>query len=205
MDRRRRPEPGPWQANGSTTEKIADMSASWLLIRVELVSGNGQRFWPRPGRIFLASPRHTFAHLADAIDSAFSRWDRAHLHQFFLDNGQVIGFPDDEDDPLEEQLNGGQTMLAHLESGAPFVYEFDFGDSWLHLCQREPEPADPEDLLGVTPTAPTAYWGWGTIPDQYGRRWADDDSTGDPPHDPGITDLPAIGPWQHHQNRPSSR
>ena len=27
----------------------------------------------------------------------------------------------------------------------------------------------------IRPDAPVPYWGWGSIPDQYGRRWADDD------------------------------
>lgn len=29
-----------------------------------------------------------------------------------------------------------------------------------------------------------AYWGWGAIPDQYGRRWADDDGEGRTPRRP---------------------
>lgn len=170
-----------------------------MSIRVELVSGKGQRFWPRPGRIFLASPNHTFAQLADAIDTAFGRWDRAHLHQFFLDDRQMIGFPDDEEDPPDDQLDGRRTTLARLAAGEQFVYEFDFGDSWLHLCQRESDSSDPEDVLGVTLAHPTACWGWGQLPDQYGRRWPDDDGAGPAPVDPGDTDLPAIGPWQHRR------
>ena len=184
----------------SVTENMPRMSESWLSIRVELVSGNGHRFWPRPGRILLASPRHTFAQLADTIDTAFGRWDRAHLHQFFLDDGHVIGFPDDEDDAPEDQLDGAQTMLARLKHGEPFVYEFDFGDSWLHLCQPEPDSSDPEDIFGLIPVSPAPCWGWGELPDQYGRRWSDDDGTGPQPDDPEGTDLPAIGPWQHHRS-----
>jgi len=171
------------------------MSESWMSIRVELVSGNAQRYWPRPGRIFLASPRHTFAQLAEAVDDAYGRWDRGHLHQFFLNDGTLIG-PPDEDAPAE-QLDGQQTMLARLEPGTPFVYEFDLGDSWLHLCHREPGPVDPDDVLGITPAKPTTCWGWGQLPDQYGRRWSNDDGIGPAPADPGDTDLPAIGPWQH--------
>jgi len=37
--------------------------------------------------------------------------------------------------------------------------------------------------------------GWGTIPDQCGRRWADDDSEHDEPPNPGLTDLPPLQPW----------
>lgn len=34
------------------------------------------------------------------------------------------------------------------------------------------------EVLGVLPDQPMPYWGWGAIPDQYGRRWADDDGEG---------------------------
>lgn len=33
---------------------------------------------------------------------------------------------------------------------------------------------DPIEVVGIRSDVPVPYWGWGTIPDQYGRRWADD-------------------------------
>jgi hypothetical protein len=60
------------------------MSRTWLSIRVDLIEGCGEHLWPRPGRTFAASRTHTFAQLADAIDDAFARWDRSHLHEFEL-------------------------------------------------------------------------------------------------------------------------
>jgi hypothetical protein len=57
---------------------------SWLSIRVELIQGGGRTLWPRPGRVFAAARSHTFLQLADAIDTAFARWDRAHLSLFEL-------------------------------------------------------------------------------------------------------------------------
>lgn len=60
------------------------MPRTWLSIHVELVAGHGDRLWPRPGRISAAARSHTFRQLATAIDTAFARWDRAHLHQFTL-------------------------------------------------------------------------------------------------------------------------
>lgn len=39
---------------------------------------------------------------------------------------------------------------------------------------------DPLDALGIATDRPTPYWGWGTIPDQYGRLWRDDDGEADP-------------------------
>jgi hypothetical protein len=61
-----------------------------LAITVELVSG-GQRgdLWPRPGPVLIASRSATFEQLAEAIDDAFARWDRNHLHEFMLADGAV--------------------------------------------------------------------------------------------------------------------
>jgi hypothetical protein len=50
-----------------------------LSLRVDLIEGHGEEYWPRPGRIFAAARSHTFKQLADAIDDAFARWDRSHL------------------------------------------------------------------------------------------------------------------------------
>lgn len=66
------------------------MARTWLSIRVELVSGMGAAFWPRPGRIFAAAGRHTFADLARAVDTAFARWDHAHLNMFTLDDDTEV-------------------------------------------------------------------------------------------------------------------
>ncbi len=60
------------------------MARTWLSIRVDLISGGDTDCWPRPGRIFAAARSHTFAQLATAIDDAFARWDRSHLHMFTL-------------------------------------------------------------------------------------------------------------------------
>src|SRR5712691_6200625 len=78
---------------------------TWLSIRVELVEGRGERYWPRPGRLFAAAPSHSYAQLATAIDDAFARWDRSHLHEFELADGARIGTLDpdtDDDDVLDE-------------------------------------------------------------------------------------------------------
>ena len=59
--------------------------ADWWSVRVELLAGGiAGRLWPRPGRIFAVAPFHTFHVFAEAIDDAFARWDRSHLHQFEL-------------------------------------------------------------------------------------------------------------------------
>jgi hypothetical protein len=171
------------------------MSRSWLSIRVDLIGGGGQDLWPRPGRILAAARSHTFAQLATAIDDAFARWDRAHLHQFDLTDGVRIGRPD-WDDEAENLLDGPRTTLARLKNDEQFVYEFDFGDSWTHLCTVGPTRIDPIELLGIVPDQPLPYWGWGDIPDQYGRRWDGDDGEelSLPGPDPELIDLPPLRP-----------
>jgi len=143
-----------------------------------------------------AARRHTFSELATAIDDAFARWDRAHLHQFWLADGTRIARPDWEDEPCDQAHDGRRLTLGRLKPGERFAYEFDFGDSWLHLCTVGERRIDPEDRLGIVPACPMPYWGWGAIPDQYGRRWDGDDGESQPPADTKGTDLPAIGPWQ---------
>ena len=175
------------------------MPRTWLSIRVELVEGRGHTFWPRPGRIFAAARTHTFADLAVAIDDSFARWDRAHLHQFNLADGTRIARPDWEDEP--HGLDGRQIKLSRLAPGEQFAYEFDFGDSWTHLCTVADARIDPLEQLGVTPARPLPYWGWGDIPDQYGRRWDEDDGESRPPRDPGIEALPPLLPWWGPRHR----
>jgi len=173
------------------------VSSTWLSIRVDLVEGHGDDLWPRPGRIFAAGRSHTFNQLATAIDDAFARWDRNHLHQFHLADGHRVGEPDpewdDEDSPV---LDGRRLALGRLKAGEQFVYEFDFGDSWLHLCTVGPQRINPAKQLGIVPDRPLPYWGWGTIPDQYGRGWDGDDGESPKPKNPKGSDLPSIGPWQ---------
>src|SRR5689334_5760102 len=109
------------------------MSRSWISVRVELVGGGGRELWPRPGRTFVASRTHTFAQLATAIDDAFARWDRSHLYEFEFADGRRVGRPDGEDED-EELLDGAELTLSSLRKGEQFVYTFDLGDNWEHLC-----------------------------------------------------------------------
>jgi hypothetical protein len=173
------------------------MTRTWLSIQVELVEGHGERYWPRPGRIFAASRAHSFAQLADAIDTAFARWDRSHLHEFTLADETRLTTPFEGWDDAGEAnvLDDRHTKLSRLALGERFVYVFDFGDDWTHLCTVAEKRIDPLEELGIMPRAPLAYWGWGDIPDQYRRRWADDDGESDPPPDSGLSDLPPLRPW----------
>jgi hypothetical protein len=182
------------------------MARTWLSIRVELVEGRGERLWPRPGRIFAAARSHTFAQLAEAIDDGFARWDRSHLHEFKLADGTRLTTPyDEEEDDVPREEDDRRAKLSRLQPGEQFLYVFDLGDGWAHLCTVEPERIDPLDDLGIVPSLPLPYIGWGSIPDQYGRRWADDDGESPVPADPGHADLPPLQPsWgKVNPGRPS--
>jgi len=164
----------------------------WLSIRVELVEGRGANYWPRPGRLVAAAPIHSFAQLATTIDSAFARWDISHIHQFELADSTKIGRPDPDSD--DDVVDERRERLSRLRFGQQFVYVFDFGDYWAHLCTVGDLGVDPQEVLGLMPTAPMPYFGWGSIPDQYGRAWEREDGTIAISRDPELTDLPPLQP-----------
>jgi hypothetical protein len=56
-----------------------------------------------------------------------------------------------------------------LRPGFAFEYVFDLGDDWRHACEVQGTDVDPEEEYGVSPDQPVPIWGWGSIPDQYGR------------------------------------
>ena len=168
------------------------MARTWLSVTVELLGGRGEELWPWPGRIFAVGPSHTFLDLADAINAGFGRWDRAHLLMFTLPDGRVVT---DESTGVElaESAGGPISVALNIESakvatvlkpGAEFQFTFDLGDEWTHRCVVAETKIDPVEVLGVRPDTPLPYGGWGSIPDQYGRRWASDDGEGRPPQRP---------------------
>jgi hypothetical protein len=166
------------------------VARDWLSIRVDLIGGRGEYLWPRPGREFAAARSHSFAQLADAINTAFARWDRAHLYQFVTADGRVIGQPE-FDDFGDEMVDAANAKLGTLALGERFAFEFDLGDGWTHLCTVGDERIDPLDALGITPREPLPFFGWGAIPDQYGRESSD----GDAGEDPELRDLPPLIQW----------
>lgn len=159
------------------------MPRTWLTVTVELLGGRGEELWPRPGRDFAVGPSHTFMDLATAINEALARWDLAHLSMFTLADGRVIT---DKETGAELAGSIGGPILAPIditvakiartvEPGAEFQFTFDLGDRWTHRCVVKEAKLDPIEVLGIRPAVPLPYWGWGSIPDQYGRRWATDD------------------------------
>ncbi len=121
----------------------------------------------------LVGPMHTFKDLAHSIDAAFARWDLAHLHEYELADGRRIGYPDDEFDmPVIDHET--LTVASCANEGDEFAYVFDLGDDWRHRCLVDAIDVDPKEAYGVIPGKPVPIWGWGWIPDQYGRRWDGD-------------------------------
>jgi pRiA4b ORF-3-like protein len=171
------------------------MARTWLSIQVELVEGHGEECWPRPGRVFAAARGHTFKQLADAIDDAFARWDRSHLQEFTLTGKTRLCHPD-PDFQIEVGITEDyeRAKLSRLHPGEQFVYVFDLGDDWAHLCTVGTDRIDPVEALGILPGKPLPYWGWGDLPDQYRRRWDSDDGASPRRDNPGLADLPPLRP-----------
>ena len=136
-------------------------------------------FDPPPGRIMLVGPEHTFMDLAKAIDLAFARWDLSHLHEFEFPDGRRYGIPDD--DYNQDVIDYAKVRVGkQVRKGDGFAYVFDFGDNWQHRCQVKATNQDPEEVAGIVPDEPIPVWGWGWIPDQYGRRTEDDTGEEEP-------------------------
>jgi Plasmid pRiA4b ORF-3-like protein len=146
--------------------------AGWMTVHVELVSGQGTDLDSRPGRVFVAGPHNTFGDLAVAINLHFARWDLAHLHLFRLNDGREIGYPDPEfPEWLDEEA---VTLSEAVTEGEQFEYVFDFGDEWTHECRIEEVGLDATKMFDEEPAVPVPIWGWGSMPDQYGRQTEND-------------------------------
>ena len=178
---------------------------------VELIGGRGEELWPWPGRVFAVGPSHTFLHLTEAINDAFGRWDRAHVSMFTLADGQVITdvstgveMAESAGGPISAPLDIESAMVGRVvEPGAEFQFTFDLGDQWTHRCVVAEEKIDPVEALGVRPDTPLPYWGWGTIPDQYGRRWASDDGESRLPRRPSQPHPMLLHEWPARTHLPA--
>jgi hypothetical protein len=155
-----------------------------IVVRVELTSGRGNRFDPPPGRELLVFNHHSFRQLALAIDLAFGRWDLSHLHAFDVPGrDRRLGFAFEADDGEEDDSRVRPGRI--LKRGDTFRYEFDYGDSWIHDCTVTAVRVSERDMLGdgslPLPDLPVVTFGWGSLPDQYGRSgaWSDDETETD--------------------------
>ena len=98
-------------------------------------------------------------------------WTDSHLHQFIID-GLYYGVPDQDDwEEVHDERRFTLRQVAPGEKGK-FVYEYDFGDDWLHeivveqllppesgvkypLCVKGKRACPPEDVGGM--------WGYATF------------------------------------------
>lgn len=148
----------------------------WLVLRVVLQSQADEDPADGPGRDLLVRTSHSFAELATAIDRAFARWDLSHLHEFRFADGRRIGMADtDEFGDREEELDEREETLgmANLTVGDSFEYVFDLGAGWEHVCTVLQGDVDPRTAYGGRPAEIVPIFGWGSIPDQYGRATPD--------------------------------
>jgi hypothetical protein len=127
-----------------------------------------------PAGDFLASSSFPLAELAVAIDSAFARWDLGHLHLYRFPDGAEYGLGGREEG--DETTATESVVLEDLDltTRATFEYVFDLGDEWRHRCAVLAVDVDPEEEFGEEPLGPVPLFGWGTIPDQYGRTTPDE-------------------------------
>jgi hypothetical protein len=153
-----------------TEEGRRAVSKDWIHVRVELLYGRGVDLDPPPGRIMLVGPGHTFADLAEAIDAAFARWDLSHLYLFELSDARLLGEPDPDGFGTPTIDDASLRVADVVADGETFTYVFDLGDDWTHRCTVDGTGEDPTEAIGSVPRTPVPVWGWGSIPDQYGRR-----------------------------------
>ena len=181
-----------------------------MSVTVELLGGRGQELWPWPGRVFAVGPSHTFMDLADSVNEAFARWDRSHPSVSTLADGRVVAdletgaeMAESIGGPIWAPLDIDTAKVASVvEPGAEFQFTFDFGDDWIHRCVVGEEKIDPLDVLGMRPKAPLPYWGWGNIPDQYGRRWAGEDGESRAPRRPNQPHPMLVHTWPAQELMP---
>lgn len=146
------------------------------MLRVVLRGQDGDQLEEPPGRDLLVHTGRTFAEIATAIDRAFARWDISHLHEFQLADGRRIAAANEED--FEDgDLDEEAETLARLGAtvGMSFEYVFDLGAGWVHECAIVRGDVDPLNEAGIVPTEIIPIFGWGAIPDQYGRTAPDSD------------------------------
>ena len=171
------------------------MARTWLSLTVELVEGAGFRFWPRPGRVFAVGRRHTFEQLATAIDVSFGRWDLSHLWQFELP-GHVYVAPEhpDWESGESDTVLAANSRLSRLVAGDEFVYEFDLGDSWLHICRVAEARIDPRRRSARCPRSRRRTTAGASCPTSTCAALPGDDGETPEPADQRNRDLPPFRP-----------
>lgn len=107
-------------------------------------------------RTLAASPRHTFADLAIAIDEAFGRWELGHVREFTLGDGTRVGDAVDAKTGPRRLVDSRRTRLHRLRGGERFTYTVDVGERWLHECVLIGS-IDPDEVLVERPGHPVCF------------------------------------------------
>lgn len=79
-----------------------------------------------------------------------------------------------EFEPEVMDSTGASPGALGLGPGSAFEYVFDLGDDWRHRCEVQSTDVDPEEEYGAPLDQPVPIWGWGWIPDEYGRVTEDE-------------------------------
>ena len=189
----------------------------WMTVRVVLLGRRGESLREPPGRLMLVHADHSFADLSEAVDIAFGRWDLSPVHEFTVEGRRLAPrlyarASDAPDDAIEADTEDSDEVTigeAGLRRGARFSYRFDAGEGWAHDCLVLAVDVDPVAEYGEEPATPVPLYGWGTIPDQYGRA-REDDTDGEDLHvasdgaGPGLLDeLPGTA-WTWTEPDPST-
>ena len=109
---------------------------SAIVFQLEVIlKGTNPPIWRR----FEVPETMTLAQLHAVLQTVMG-WTDSHLHRFVI-NGKEYGRPDYEerwadDDPLLDERRVRLTKLLQIAPTA-FLYEYDYGDSWLHLIVME--------------------------------------------------------------------
>lgn len=116
-------------------------------------------------RLIMVSSSMTLTDLHTTIQIAMG-WTNSHLHHFLVD-GLRYGVPDpDFDDGMVDESGISIGSLLDSEEQS-FLYEYDFGDGWLHNITLE--KIIPTDMPHYTPTC------------SAGRRGCPPEDSGGPP------------------------
>ncbi|RKX30287.1 MAG: plasmid pRiA4b ORF-3 family protein [Verrucomicrobia bacterium] len=105
-----------------------------LQFRVELL-GVSPPVW----RLIQVPASYTLWDLHVAIQDSMG-WKDQHLHAFrIVGSATTFGIPDEEDDDPFQTIPGWETKVQDVFSFRDQVgtYEYDFGDSWIHLILFE--------------------------------------------------------------------
>ena len=159
------------------------MARTWLQIQVDLLGGGGIDCDPTPGRVFIVGPGDTFgvrqkpstlsSHGRTARAPAPVRAQRLAGESAPQTSTYALDLVSLDHGTLKDHAEVPETreqIRNHLRPRRP---------DWRHRCTVAETKVDPLEEYGIVPPGPVAIFGWGWIPDQYGR----DSEHGDPDTD----------------------